>query len=292
MIRRFKAFCILGVALLALLGLSFRASAATTNTVDVAQTFSPTSLSLLAGDVVIFNIQQYLPHTLAVNGTVIGAGMVPGDKVSYTFSADGTFTVSDSFRGATMSVTVVQPVNIAPNFIQIFPTNHAAILVTNTMTNITLRADAQDEDGSVRRVDFRYGVGTNIVSLTNLIGTVTNSVNTNNTVFSLVWSNALPGRYLFQARVYDNLEVAVNSARFTLNLYTPFTNTLPVLTNSTQYVFTFNADTNLVYVSEYSTNLTNWTPFVTNVATNNIVQVLDPNTNNFTNLFYRVRLLP
>lgn len=292
MIRRFKAFCILGVALLALLGVSFRAIAATTYPVDVTQTFSPTSLSLLAGDVVIFNIQQYSPHTLAVNGTVIGAGMVPGDKVSYTFSADGTFTVSDTFRGATMTVTAVQPINAAPAVNLTIPTNNAAILVTNVMTNITLRANAGDEDGSIRRVEFRFGVGTNNASLTNLIGTFTNSVNTNNTAFNLVWSNAVPGRYLVQARAYDNLEVFANSVRFTLNLYTPFTNTLPVLTNSTQYVFTHTADTNLVYVSEYSTNLTNWTPFVTNVATNKVVQVLDPNTNNFTNLFYRVRLLP
>lgn len=292
MISRCKAWFVWGFAFLALLTSGFRAQAATTYSVDVAQTFSPTTLSILAGDIVTFNIQQYQPHTLSVNGTVIGAGLVTGNQVSYTFSTDGTFTVSDSFRGATMTVTVVQPVNAAPSVGLIAPTNRASILVTNATTNITLRAEASDEDGSVRRVEFRYGVGTNIANLTNLIGTFTNSVNTNNTAFNVLWTNVAPGRYLIQARAYDNLEVFANSTRFVLNLYTPFTNTLPVLTNTTQYVFTFNATTNLVYVSELSTNLTNWTAFTTNTATNNIVQVIDANTNNYTNVFYRVRLLP
>lgn len=292
MISRCKAWFVWGFAFLALLTLGFRAQAATTFTVNVAQSFSPTSLSLTNGDTVIFRIQQYLPHTLAVNGTVIGSGMVPGNQVSYNFSSDGTYTVSDTFRGATMTITVVQLQNAAPTVGLVAPTNRASILVTNATTNITLRAEASDEDGSVRRVEFRYGVGTNIANLTNLIGTFTNSVNTNNTAFNVLWTNVAAGRYLVQARAYDNLEVFANSTRFVLNLYTPFTNSLPKLTNSTQYVFTFNATTNIVYVSELSTNLTNWTAFTTNTATNNIVQVIDANTNNYTNVFYRVRLLP
>jgi len=290
MIRRFKAFCILGVALLALLGVSFHAGAATTYSVDVSGAqFLPNPSPLptvFVGDTVIFKIKNDY-HTISLNGNLLlGRAQFNGEEIPQTYTIDGTYVYIDSRYNTSFSVTVVQPANAAPIVNLTFPTNHTAILVTNLMTNITLRAEASDDDGTIRRVEFRYGVTTNLASLTNLVGTSSNAP------YNFVWTNALPGRYLVQARAYDNLEVFANTLRFTLNLYTPFTNTLPVLTNSTQYVFTHNADTNLVYVSEYSTNLTNWTPFVTNVATNNIVQVLDPNTNNFTNLFYRVRLLP
>ncbi len=290
MISRFKALCALGVALLALLTLTFRAEAATTYPVDVSGAqFLPTPSplpNLVVGDSVLFKIKNDY-HSITLNGTLLlGRIQFSGEEILQTYTTDGTYVYVDSRYGTSFSVVVVQPANAAPIVNLTIPTNHAAILVTNLMTNITLRAEASDDDGTIRRVEFRYGVTTNLASLTNLVGTASNAP------YSFVWSNALPGRYLVQARAYDNLEVFANSLRFTLNLYTPFTNTLPVLTNSTQYVFTHTADTNLVYVSDYSTNLTNWTPFVTNVATNKIVQVLDKNTNNFTNIFYRVRLLP
>jgi hypothetical protein len=238
------------------------------------------------GDSVLFKIKNDY-HTITINGNLLGGSVqFAGQEFLQTFTQDGTYVYIDGRYSSSFSVTVIQPQNAAPAVNLTIPTNHAAILVTNLMTNITLRAEASDDDGTIRRVEFRYGVTTNIANLTNLVGTSSNAP------YNVVWTNALPGRYLVQARAYDNLEVFANSARFTLNLYTPFTNTLPVLTNSTQYVFTHTADTNLVYVSDYSTNLTNWTPFVTNVATNKVVQVLDKNTNNFTNIFYRVRLLP
>jgi len=43
------------------------------------------------------------------------------------------------------------------------------------------------------------------------------------------------------------------------------------------------------YVLETSTNLTLWTPLLTNVATTNLFDFLDPDATNFPNRFYRVR---
>ncbi|HEY1170732.1 MAG TPA: hypothetical protein VGH19_05120 [Verrucomicrobiae bacterium] len=300
MIRRNKVWFALWVMLLANLFAVAHALAQTTYTVDVnGAQFTPSSLpNLLVGDSVFIKIKDNY-HTIYKDGTLLlGRPQFSGDEILQTFTSDGTFTYSDTRFGSTLTVTVVQPVNAAPSVSVTIPTNHAAIAVTNSSgaTNIALRVNAEDGDanGSIRRVQFYYGTGTNVASLTNLIGTFTNSVNTNNTVFNFTWSNAVPGRYLLQARAYDNLEVFANSPRINLSLYTPFTNSLPAITNISgvdNLVIRFNANTGLVYVVEVSTNLTNWQPVTTNVATNSLIEVLDPNLD-LTNRFYRLRLVP
>ena len=72
MISRFKALCALGVALLALLTLTFRAEAATTYPVDVSGAqFLPTPSplpNLVVGDSVLFKIKNVQLQTKEWNG--------------------------------------------------------------------------------------------------------------------------------------------------------------------------------------------------------------------------------
>lgn len=294
-----KVWCALWLAMLANLFVTVSSHAQTTYPLDIGNTMVPSVLpNLVVGDRVQFKIKTTY-HVLYMNGQPLfgGVAVFSGQEFYQTFNTEGTFQITDSRTSGTCIITVTQPVNAAPTVSLNIPTNRAAIAVTNSMTNLTLRANAEDEDtnGSVRRVQFYYGVGTNTANLTNLIGTFTNSANTNNTVFNFVWTNARPGRYLLQSRAYDNKEVYANSTRVNLSLYTPFTNTLTSITNISSVknlVFRFNTDTGLVYVVEASTNLTNWAPILTNTATNSFIQVLDTNVNSLTNRMYRVRLVP
>lgn len=292
MISRYKAWCISLFAMLSMMVGSHAVFGATTYSVDVnGAHFIPSTVTALVGDTLVLNFKDDY-HQVYYNGSLIfGRIQFKGETYSQTFTADGTYTYYDARYDSTLTVTVTQPQNAAPTVALVTPTNHTAIMVTNSVTNITLRADAQDEDGSVRRVQFYFGSYTDSFAMTNLIGTITNS-STNNTAFNYTWTNVAPGRYQVQARAYDNLEVYANSIRANLSLYTPFTNTLPYITNSTSVAFRFNTDTGLVYVIEVSTNLTNWASISTNTATNSFIEVVDPNLTTLTQRMYRIRLLP
>jgi cytoskeletal protein RodZ len=287
MTSRCKVWCALWVALLVNLfaaGQGF----ATTWYVDVGSSMSPSTLpSLVPGDSVTFRIHSDY-HRLFMNGAVMFGGLALLNNQNFTqqFDSEGTFLITDERSNGTCNITVAQPVNAAPT---VNITNLALRVAIKAGTNVVLRASADDEDGSIRRVIFQYGLGTNTAALTNIIGTSTVSP------YNFTWTNPAAGRYLVRAQAYDNLEVFANSPRINLSLYTPFTNTLPAVTNVSgvsNLVFRFNTDTGLVYAVEVSTNLTNWSAITTNTATNSAIEVLDPNLSALTNRFYRIRLIP
>jgi len=247
----------------------------------------PGSHALVPGDSVLFKIGRN--QILYSNGTPMFGGVLlfQGSEHLFTFSDEGTFVITSSYTpNAVCVISVVQPVNAAPT---VNIANLALRVARPAGSNLVIQATADDEDGSIRRVIFHYGLGTNTTTVTNIIGTSTVSP------YSITWSNPVAGKYLVRAQAYDNLEVFANSPRVALSLYTPFTNSLPGLTNIsgvTNLVFQFNSDTGLVYVTEVSGNLTNWTPFITNTATNSLIEVLDTNVTTLSNRFFRIRLVP
>jgi len=261
--------------------------AQTTYSLDVGNTMVPGTLpNLIPGDSVLFKIKTTY-HILYSNGQPMfgGVALFAGEERLQTFS-EGTYVITDTRTSGTCTITVAQPPNAAPT---VSITNLALRVARPAGSNLVIQATADDEDGSIRRVIFHYGLGTNTTTVTNIIGTSTVSP------YSITWSNPVAGKYLVRAQAYDNLEVFANSPRVALSLYTPFTNSLPGLTNIsgvTNLVFQFNSDTGLVYVTEVSGNLTNWTPFITNTATNSLIEVLDTNVTTLSNRFFRIRLVP
>jgi hypothetical protein len=288
MTSRCKVWCALGVALLVNLFATAESHAQTTYTVELdGAHFTPASLpNLTAGDSVLLKFRDDY-HTVYLDGVLLlGRAQFRNEQHLQTFSSDGTFVYNDTRYNTTLTVKVIQPVNAAPT---VNITNLALRLAIKAGSNVVLRASADDEDGSIRRVVFQYGLGTNLAALTNIIGTSTASP------YNITWTNPAAGRYLVRAQAYDNLEVFANSPRINLSLYTPFTNTLPAVTNVSgvsNLVFRFNTDTGLVYAVEVSTNLTNWSAITTNTATNSAIEVLDPNLSALSNRFYRIRLIP
>ncbi len=262
--------------------------AQTTHVVEVnGAQFNPSTVpNALVGDTLLLRFRDDY-HTVYHEGVLLlGRAQFRNEEYSQTFSADGTYVYTDTRYNSTLTVTVSQPVNAAPT---VNITNLALRVAIKAGSNVVLRASADDEDGSIRRVIFQYGVGTNLAALTNIIGTSTVSP------YNITWTNPAAGRYLVRAQAYDNLEVFANSPRINLSLYTPFTNTLPAVTNVSgvsNLVFRFNTDTGLVYAVEVSTNLTNWSAITTNTATNSAIEVLDPNLSALSNRFYRIRLIP
>jgi hypothetical protein len=286
MTSRCKVWAALWLVLLANLFASASIHAATFP-VDAGATYmTPDSLpGLVPGDSVLFKIGRN--QILYLDGTPMfgGATLSQGTEHLYTFNEEGTFNIT-STRGpySYCTITVTRPVNAAPT---VAITNLALRIAIKAGSNVTFRASALDEDGSITKVEYRYG--SNGLPVNNVIFTSTAAP------YEFIWTNPAPGKYVVQARAYDNLAVSANSQPINLSLYTPFTNTLPAITNVSgvnNIVFRFNTDTGLVYVIEVSTNLVNWDSILTNTATNNFIEVLDPNLSALTNRFYRLRLVP
>lgn len=246
-----------------------------------------TPANIIPGDIVVFKIGRN--QTLSMNGSPMfgGALLFQGTEHAQTFNEEGVFDISSSYSiYAYCRITVTRPVNAAPS---VSITNLALRIARPLGSNVTFHASASDEDGTITKVEFRQFWVSNGVPVTNVLSTSTVAP------YTYVWSNSVPGKYEIQARAYDNLAVFANSPRINLSLYTPFTNTLPAITNVSgvdNLVFRFNTDTGLVYVIEVSTNLVNWNSILTNTATNNFIEVLDPNLSALTNRFYRLRLVP
>lgn len=288
MTSRCKVWAALWLVLLANFFAAASIHAATFSVNAGPTSMTPDSLpGLIPGDSVLFSIGRdqilYLDGTPMFGGAILGQG----SEHSYTFNEEGTFNIT-STRGpySYCTITVTRPVNAAPS---VSITNLALRIARPLGSNVTFRASASDEDGTITKVEFRQFWVSNGVPVTNILSTSTVSP------YTYVWSNSVPGKYEIQARAYDNLAVFANSPRINLSLYTPFTNTLPAITNVSgvdNLVFRFNTDTGLVYVIEVSTNLVNWDPILTNTATNNFIEVLDPNLSALTNRFYRLRLVP
>jgi uncharacterized repeat protein (TIGR01451 family) len=145
------------------------------------------------------------------NGALIGHGTLSAGQYSFIWSAppagthELTAVVFDDAEIETMSAAVRVIVNDAPVVALTSPTN--GTLVPSGVTSLTLTANANDFDGTVRRVDF-YANGTRIG------GNDDAGVNQ----FSFSWTNPAAGTYSITAQATDNYDAITTSAPITIRV--------------------------------------------------------------------------
>jgi hypothetical protein len=98
-------------------------------------------------------------------------------------------------------------------------------------------------------------------------------------------SNATVVASAFEAN-FDN-SVAVRAA---FTVAPPLFLTTEAYSANNTFVLGFSAVTSNTYVLQATTNLVNWVPISTNVASTNSLQLIDPNATNFPYRYYRVLL--
>jgi plastocyanin len=204
------------------------------------------------------------PYSLTDSGIAAG---------SYTYSA---VAVDNVGARATNSVAVtVLPPNTAPT---IAITSPSAGFVFAAPANITVQANATDNDGSVTNVSFTLGSQT---------------ISDTSAPFSGTFSNVATGNYTVTAVASDNAG-ATKSTSVSLSVVTPVNVVLtPLQRTSSTFAFSFTANTGLRYTIERKDSLTanSWLT-LTNVSANaSRPAYLDTAATNANN-FYRVGRLP
>ncbi len=142
-------------------------------------------------------------------------------------------------------------------------------------TSITLRAEAQDSDGAVDRVQF-FANSTKLGESTRA-------------PYSLTWPNMPAGRYNLTARAIDNLGGTTDTAPVTISVGgtgAPPTLSLPGLAAS-HFQVRLDGEAGAIYQVQKSSDLIHWTPGT--LLTNLAGQVLysDPSTASGPRQFYR-----
>ena len=118
--------------------------------------------------------------------------------------------------------------------------------------------------------------GTNLFEATNTTLTLPNAFPTNAGAYTVVITNTCGS-------------VTSNPAML---IELPLDITAPTMLVSGQYQFSFDTATGVNYAVEYSTNLTQWFPWVTLGGTGVPLTLIDPNTAGTQQRFYRVSLSP
>jgi plastocyanin len=101
---------IIGLTVVAALGVAAPATAATTRTVDiVAAGFSPKSITITEGDTIQWVNKDSKSHqVLENNGRFVSAILRPSQKYSFTFNAAGTYRYKDELNGKLTGTVVVK----------------------------------------------------------------------------------------------------------------------------------------------------------------------------------------
>jgi hypothetical protein len=156
-------------------------------------------------------------------------------------------------------------------------TNPAGGAVFAAPANLKLSASASVSSGTVTNVQFFAG--------TTPLGAV------GATPFNLTSGSLAAGTYLLTA-VATAAGISATSTVVTVTVVTPATVNLSTPTVTTgKFVFNFSANTGLSYVVQSSTNLLNWVPVTTNVASGGSVTFTNP-VSPTGHSFYRVGRLP
>jgi plastocyanin len=245
--------------------------------VDVADFFSPSTLTINVNDTVTWtNVDDFdFPHSTSSN-TGLWNVTLPGYGDFYTrvFSSAGSFPYHDNGGSGTGTITVIAP-NTAPS---VTITNPVAGATFTAPATFNVRASATD-GGSVASVQFFVD--------SNSIGTDTVA-----NPYSATTPALFAGSYTLFAVATDNLGLkATNSISISV--------TNPIISLSgfkmTNGLFQFNivglvaGKTNLV---EVSTNLTSWSSVRTNLASASTSSYTNVLPGPLTKQFFRVRQLP
>lgn len=200
------------------------------------------------------------PYEITLSGVHVGA---------YSLTAVATAS-GISATSAVVNISVVPP----PSVTVTNPANGAVFAVP---ANVKLGASATVVMGSVTNVSFFNGNA--------LVGSATAAP------FSATANNVSTGSYAFTA-----VATAAGLSRTSAVVNISVVNPVPVVLSSPdvsggQFSFDYTANTGLTYVVESSSNLLNWVPLSTNIATNTPVMFED-NSGLANQRFYDVILLP
>jgi plastocyanin len=275
--------------------LPFCCSAATTNVLvgpAGARVFSPATVTINVGDSVIWTWQS-TPHS-----TTSGTNGVPADdngapsglwdstlitSTPHTFT--NTFTTSGNFSyycskhysfGMTGMVFVTS--SALPPTVSI--TSPASNTVFAAPASVTIQADASGNGSAITNVQFLAGS--------------TVLANATSPPFSATANISSAGNYTLSAIASDNDGItATNSVPISVVTPAPVSLASPAVVSSTNFQFSYLANTGLTYVIQRSLNLssTNWVSLITNVASSNPAVFLDAHATS-SPAFYRVGRMP
>jgi plastocyanin len=250
------------------LALFVQFSQGATVTVDiVGDSFSPKTITVHVGDTVTWsgldNNHNVTGSTSADLDQFCGSSLTSLDtetSCSHTFTAVGTYpyecTIHAVLDGMVGTVTVVGP---AP---AVSITNPAGGAVFAAPANLNLGASASVSGGTVTNVTFFNGKTS--------LGSVTAPP------FGITASNLAANTYALTA-VATAAGISATSKPVSITVVSPVTvsNSVPQITNGL-FSFAYSANVGLTYVVQDSSDLVNWLPLSTNVATVNSVQATDP----------------
>jgi plastocyanin len=246
--------------------------------------FSPTNVTIAAGDQVIWTwAAGNHSSTSGTNGSPSGKWnstvLAINSKFTNTFNSAGTFTYycSVHFNLGMTGAVIVAAANLPPT---VSITNPVSGTVFAAPANVTIQASASDSDGTVTNVQLL--VGANVVT------------NKATAPFFGVTNNLAAGSYTLFAIASDN-SGATATNQVAISVVTP----VSVLLSAPQPVppgkfrFSYTANAGLSYVVQSSTNLLspNWTTLITNTAASGSINFTDINAT-FNPGFYRVGRLP
>ncbi|NOS69581.1 MAG: hypothetical protein HOP33_06595 [Verrucomicrobia bacterium] len=251
--------------------------------------FNPTNITINVGDTVQWTntAAPTTTHDTTSTNAAFPWGStnylsVAGRTYSVTFTNAGTFSYMcathvlafmPAQRHPEQTGTVfVASANLPPSVSLTNPANNARF---RAPTNLLLQASAADSDGSVTNVQFFSGASP--------LGNVSAQP------FQFTASNLAAGNYAFTARASDNKGSVTTSAVVNVFVLTNAILSSPVRLANGQFKFTLQGISGQTYAAEHSTNLQNWSAFVTNVAPANSFNVTDTTSTNVLLRFYRAR---
>jgi len=197
---------------------------------------------------------------------------------SMTFRNAGTYSYYCTLHTFMTGAVTVQAANAPPTVSLVAPTNGATFAAPWTGT---VKAAVADPDGTVTKVEFHAGT------------TVLGVVNNPGANPSLTVTNLAAGNYTLTAVATDNGGATTTSAGVTIHVVQPAMVKIsaPQRLSSTAFQFSYGATPGLTYIIQRSTQLPNFTPVATNLATAATQTFRDNNANGALN-FYRVKLAP
>jgi plastocyanin len=240
-----------------------------TVTVDiVGHSFSPKKVTINVGDTVTWSgldnnhnvtgttaqdLDQFCGPSLSSLGTETSC--------SQTFMTAGTFPYECTIHASSFGMTGLVTVIAAMPTPTVSITNPVGGAVFSAPANLTLGATAAVSSGTVTNVAFFAG--------TTLLGSATASP------FGITASNLAANAYGLTA-VATAAGVSATSAVVNITVVSPVavSNSLPGIAGG-QFSFDYTANPGLTYVVESSSNLFNWAPIATNVASNSPVIFTD-----------------
>lgn len=241
--------------------------------------FSPSSVTINVNDKVRWTWTGFVPHSSTSNTGLWDSGIVGNGSVfTNTFGAAGTFAYHCSVHPLMTGGITVRAANVPPT-----------VSITSPGTGVTvaapwsgsIHANASDNDGSVRKVDFFAGQ--------TLLGTVSNPP------ASIVFSvpSLAAGSYNLKAVATDNGGATNTSALVAISVVTPapIDITAPVWTSPGAFRFSYSATPGLSYIIQKSSNLSGWISLSTNTAVGAQVSFTDPSAGDPLS-FYSVTLAP